>query len=76
MSTIFTLQELFSLKTDKFKNSEVKIVKHKDNRADYREVIKDRDKLLEYQKEQAKPIFHNCDYIISFKGLSEGCLFF
>ncbi len=66
---MITLQEILNLKTDIFKNSKrVKMVRHKDNRLEYRDVIKDRAKLLEYQKEQDKNIFKDCDYIISFIG--------
>lgn len=65
---LFTLSELISLKTDIFSNSRVKIVRHKDNRNEYREILKDREKLIEYQKEQDKEVFANTDYIISFVG--------
>lgn len=51
-----------------FSNSRVKVVRHKDNRREYREIINDRDKLIEYQKSQAKEVFSNTDYIISFIG--------
>lgn len=63
-----TIQEILNLKTDIFSNSKVKLVRHKDSRAEYRELIKDRNELLKYQQEQSKPIFHDCDYIISFIG--------
>jgi hypothetical protein len=65
---MITLQEILNLKTDLFKISRVKLVRHKTDRAEYRDLIKDRNELLKYQKEQSKPIFHNCDYIISFIG--------
>ena len=65
---MLTIQEILNLKTDIFKNAKVKLVRHKDSRAEYRELIKDRDGLLSYQKEQSKPVFHECDYIISFIG--------
>lgn len=47
------------------------------NRAEYRDLIKDKTGLLEYQQEQARDVFSDCDYIISFSGL-ERChaLFF
>lgn len=69
MERCLTIQELISLKTDLFNSSKVKLVRHKDSRLEYRDVIKDRDKLIEYQKEQAKDIFKGVDYIISFIGL-------
>ncbi len=65
---MLTIQEILNLKTDIFSSSKVKLVRHKDSRAEYRELIKDRNELLKYQQEQSKPIFHDCDYIISFIG--------
>ena len=65
---MITIQEILNLKTDIFSNSNVKLVRHKDSRAEYRELIKDRNELLKYQQEQNKPVFHDCDYIISFIG--------
>lgn len=66
---MLTLQEILNLKTNLFKNSKVKIVRHKDNRLEYREIIKDKESLLEYQKEQENDVFKDCDYIISFIGI-------
>ena len=66
--TMLTIQEILNLKTDILKKSRVKLVRHKDNRAEYRELIKDRNELLKYQQEQVNPIFHDCDYIVSFIG--------
>ena len=65
---MLTFQEILNLKTDLFKNSKVKLVRHKDNRVEYREIIKDKDELLNYQKEQPKDVFKDCDYVISFIG--------
>lgn len=65
---MLTIQEILNLKTDLFISSKVKLVRHKDSRVEYRELIKDRQELLNYQKKQPKPIFHDCDYIISFIG--------
>lgn len=65
---MLTIQDILNLKTDILKNSRVKLVRHKDSRAEYRELIKDRNELLKYQQEQGKPIFHDCDYIVSFIG--------
>ncbi len=45
---MLTIQEILNLKTDIFKNSKVKLVRHKDNRVEYRELIKDREGLLNY----------------------------
>ncbi|WP_084523966.1 GIY-YIG nuclease family protein [Adhaeribacter aquaticus] len=65
---ILTLQEILNLKTNLFNNAKVKLVRHKDSRKEYRELIKDKAKLLEYQREQSKEVFKDCDYIISFIG--------
>jgi len=65
---MLTIQEILNLKTDILSKSRVKLVRHKDSRAQYRELIKDRNELLKYQQEQVKPIFHDCDYIVSFIG--------
>ena len=62
---MITIQEILNIKTDLFRYSKVKLVRHKDNRAEYRELIKDRNELLNYQKEQSKHIFKDCDYILS-----------
>lgn len=77
MEDNLTIQELIGLKTNLFNSSKVKLVRHKDSRLEYRDVIKDRDKLIEYQKEQAKDIFKGVDYVISFIGLEKSkSLFF
>jgi hypothetical protein len=65
---MISIQELIKLKTDKFDKSKVKLVRHKDTRYEYRDVIKDRKALLEYQKEQETEIFKDTEYIISFIG--------
>ena len=65
---LLTLQDILNLKTDLFKNAKVKLVRHKDNRKEYRDLIKDKSELLEYQREQSKEVFKDCDYIISFIG--------
>jgi len=67
-NNILTLQEIISLKTNIFDNSRVQLVRHKDNRTEYRDILKDRNKLIEYQKEQGLEVFKNTDYIISFIG--------
>ncbi|WP_082893377.1 GIY-YIG nuclease family protein [Rufibacter ruber] len=67
-ATTLTLQDLLDLKSDLFKNAKVKMVRHKDNRREYRDLIKDKASLLEYQREQSKEVFKDCDFIISFVG--------
>lgn len=62
------LQQTLEQYSDIFINSRVKLIRHKDRREEYRELIKSREGLLEYQKEQSKEIFKGCDYIVSFIG--------
>ena len=66
---MITLQEILSSQSPILDNAKVKVVRHKDGRAEYRELLKNKDTLLEYQREQAKDVFGECDYIISFIGL-------
>ena len=66
---MLTLQEILNTKSELLKSAKVKLVRHKDHRAEYRDVIKDKEKLLAYQREQPKDVFGDCDYIISFIGL-------
>lgn len=65
---MITFQELISLKTTILNVSKVKLVRHKDSRIEYKDVIKDKNELLEYQKEQKKDVFKGTDYIVSFIG--------
>lgn len=65
MLALHTLLELYS---DLFATSKVKLVRHKDSRVEYRDLLKSRDSLLEYQKEQGRNVFKECDYIVSFVG--------
>lgn len=62
------LNELIAIKTNFFENKKIKLVRHKDNRKEYRDLIKDRELLIEYQKSQDKEVFSKIDYIISFVG--------
>jgi hypothetical protein len=52
------------------KEAKVKLVRHKDKRRyDLYEQYKfDKAAFLDYQKEQSKPVFDDCDYIVSFLG--------
>ena len=65
---MITLQEIFSLRSNKLQNTKVKLVRHKDSRAEYRELLRNRQGILAYQREQAKNVFKGCDYIVSFIG--------
>ena len=66
---MITLQQILNPQSPLLEGKRVKIVRHKDGREEYRHVMKDREALLEYQREQAKDVFRGCDYIISFIGL-------
>ena len=65
---MLSLKQLIQSQTNVFDDTRVKIVRHKDNRPEYREMLKHRDDLLEYQREQGKPVFHDCEHILSFLG--------
>jgi hypothetical protein len=64
------LQELLKLRPNIFNDKNTKLIRHKDTRGiyDFKDIVNNRDKLLEYQREQSKDVF-NCEYIISFIGL-------
>lgn len=65
---MITLQSFLNSQSDIFENSKIKLVRHKDARVEYRDMLKNRDSLLKYQSEQPTDVFKNCDYIISFVG--------
>lgn len=65
---MITLQQVLKSQSDILNHARVKIVRHKDSREQYRHIMKDRQALLEYQKEQGKDVFKGCDYIVSFIG--------
>ncbi|MBL4590050.1 MAG: GIY-YIG nuclease family protein [Alphaproteobacteria bacterium] len=69
---MLTLQQILNTQSPLLENARVKIVRHKDDRIEYREMLKSRDLSLEYQKKQSKHVFKNCDYIISFIGTERG----
>lgn len=51
------------------KNAKMKFVRHADSRLPLYDNYKfDIEKFLFWQSEQSKPIFHNCEYIVSFLG--------
>jgi hypothetical protein len=52
------------------KNAKVKFVRHADNREPVVDNYKfDVEKFLYWQGEQSKPIFHECEFLISFLGM-------
>jgi hypothetical protein len=68
---VLTFKEVLSLKSDILDKHAVKYVRHKDNRKEYRELIKDRGELLKYQAQQSNNVFEKCDYIASFVGTEQ-----
>lgn len=66
---MITLRQILNAQSSVLKGKRVKLVRHKDHRTEYRDVIKDKNKLLVYQNTQPKHVFKDCDYIISFIGL-------
>lgn len=66
---MITLQQILNSQSSALEGKKVKLVRHKDNRVEYRHVMKDREALLKYQKEQPKDVYKGCDYIITFIGL-------
>ncbi len=69
---MITLQQILTSQSSILEGKRVKLVRHKDSRAEYREIVKDRAALLEYQREQGRDVFAGCDYIVSFFGLERG----
>jgi hypothetical protein len=65
---MITLQSLLSSQTDILNKPRVKLVRHKDARTEYRDMLKNRNTLLKYQSDQPTDVFKGCDYIISFIG--------
>lgn len=67
---MITLQQVLSSQSNILENARVKLVRHQDSRQQYRDVIKDKARLLEYQRAQPKDVFKDCDYIVSFIGMA------
>lgn len=73
--SLLTFKKLISLIPNHplLTSSRVKYVRHKGHDKEYQDIIKDvlanKNQLEEYQKNQDKPIFSDCDYIVSFIGL-------
>jgi len=66
---MITLHDVLNTQSSILENAKVKLVRHKDSRVEYRDIIKDKEGLLEYQRVQPKDVFKGCDYIISFIGM-------
>ena len=67
---MITLEQILNSQSSILKGKHIKLVRHKDSREQYRDVIKDKNALLDYQKIQKKDVFKGCDYIISFIGMA------
>ncbi|OOE68557.1 hypothetical protein [Salinivibrio sp. IB282] len=59
---MITFKELVNKSLSNIDINKVKFVRHKDSRAQYRDIIKDRGSLLAYQAEQSKDVFKECEY--------------
>lgn len=66
---MITLQQILNSQSTMLEGARVKLVRHKDSRMEYRDVLKERASALEYQREQGRDIFGDCDFIISFFGM-------
>lgn len=65
---MITIQELL-INRGLNQESKIKLVRHKDNRCDlYNKYRKDKEWFYKYQSSQAKPVFKDTDYIVSFIG--------
>lgn len=72
-----TLAQILQSQSPILEGKRVKLVRHKDSRAEYREAIKERNRLLAYQQKQGRDVFGDCEYIVSFIGLERSkSLFF
>ena len=67
---MITIQEILELRSDVFANNKVKLIRHREYEGitTFKDLITNRNKFLEFQKEQERHIF-NCDYIVSFLAL-------
>lgn len=78
---MLTLQQILNSQSTLLEGMRVKMVRHKETRTQYREeyrqVIKDKKSLHEYQRHQSRDVFSDCEYIVSFVGLERShSLFF
>lgn len=74
---MINLRQILNSQCGVLEGKRVKLVRHKDRRAEYSEIVKNRAALLDYQRQQSRDVFEACDYIVSFIGLDRGrSLFF
>ncbi len=67
---MITIQEILELRSNIFLTNKVKFIRHREFEgiSTFKDLVNNRDKLLEFQKEQERDVF-NCDYIVSFLAL-------
>ncbi len=78
---MLTLQQILSSQSAMLEGKRVKMVRHKETRTKYREeyrqALKDKETLHEYQRHQGRDVFSDCEYLVSFVGLERShSLFF
>ena len=62
---LITLKDVIKMVDDSFPFEQGKLVRHKSSEYDFDELVRS-DLLEEYQSLQSKPVFDNCNYVISF----------
>ena len=67
---MITLKQILDSQSTILQGKKVRLVRHKDNREQYRHAMKDREALLEYQRNQGDDYFQGCDYLVSFLGIA------
>lgn len=63
------LRDILKSQSDILEGKRVKLIRHTQKRADYRDIIKDKNDLLAEQRGQSEERYKNCDYIVSFIAL-------
>ncbi|MDG1287946.1 MAG: GIY-YIG nuclease family protein [Rickettsiales bacterium] len=66
---MLTLQELLNLKSNRFADTKIKLVRHAGGSEQYSDLTKDKYGFLNDQKNQDREVFKDCDYILSFIGM-------
>lgn len=66
------LRNILKSQSDILDGKRVKLIRHTERRAGYRDIIRSKNDLLAEQKAQSEERYKNCDYIVSFIGLERG----
>lgn len=69
---MINLRHILKSQSEELEGKRGKLVRPKDGRAEYSEIVKDRTALLKYQRQQSRDVFSACDYIVSFTGWDRG----